>query len=290
MEKMNWNEKLESYLIFLEKEERSVATRKQYRRETKRFLEFLGERMATKELLLEYKAGLEEEYQPVSVNTKLAAVNSFLSFIGRADLRLKFLRIQQKVYCSADKELTKEEYMCLIKTAEEKEDFRLSLLIQTLCSIGIRVSELKFITVEGVEEGEITICLKGKTRVILIPEKLRKILRKYVRRKKLDSGSIFVTRSGKPMDRSNIWKMLKSLCRAAGICARKVFPHNLRHLFARTFYEQEKDIAKLADLMGHSSIDTTRIYTISSGKEHRQCMDALGLVIGGCPKEACLTT
>ncbi len=290
MEKMNWNEKLDSYVNFLEEEERGAATRKQYRRDVERLIDFLGERTPTKELLLEYKAGLEEKYQPVSVNTKLAAVNNFLSFIGFGNLHLKFLRIQQKAYCSAERELSKEEYVRLVKAAEEKEDFRLSLLLQTLCGIGLRVSELKFITVEGVEKGEITIRLKGKTRVILIPEKLRKILQKYTRKKKMDSGQIFVTRNGKPIDRSNIWKMLKSLCQKAGICAKKVFPHNLRHLFARTFYEREKDIAKLADIMGHSSIDTTRIYTITSGREHRRCMDALGLVVGCRPREARLTT
>lgn len=289
-EKIKPDERLDSYLSFLEEEERSVATRKQYCRDVGCFLDFLGAQRLTKELLLEYKAKLEHEYQPVSVNTKLAAINSYLSFVGHADLHLKFLRIQHKAFCPADKELTKEEYACLVKTAEEKNDFRLSLLIQTLCSIGIRVSELKYITVEGVRKGEITIRLKGKARIVLLPEKLRGILQKYVRKKGLDSGPIFVTRNGKPLDRSNIWKMLKALCKKAGICARKVFPHNLRHLFARTFYAREKDIAKLADIMGHSSIDTTRIYTISSGSEHRRCMDALGLVTGWPENENLCTT
>lgn len=280
MENMTLNEQLSRYLVFLREEERTPATVKQYERDIRQFLTFLGEKELTREQTLAYKAKLEETYQPVSVNAKLAAINGVLVFAGHADLRLKFLKIQQKAYCPAEKELTKNEYRRLVKAAEEGNDSRLSPLLQTLCGMGIRVSELKFITVEAVKKGEVTIHLKGKARLLLIPEKLQCVLQAYVKEKGVETGKIFVTKNGNSLDRSNIWKMLKSLCQKAGVCEKKVFPHNLRHLFARTFYDKEKDLAKLADIMGHSSVNTTRIYTISSGREHRRCMDALGLILG----------
>lgn len=209
---------------------------------------------------------------------KLSALNSFFEFVGRSDLRLKLLKIQQKAYCSAEKELSKAEYLRLVKTAEQEDNQKLALLLQTICGTGIRVSEVKYITAEAVNRGEASIRLKGKNRTILIPKKLQKRLKDYIRREKIKDGPVFITRTGKPLDRSNIWRMMKALCQEAGVDEKKVFPHNLRHLFARCFYSIDKDIAKLADILGHSSINTTRIYIITSGAEHRRQLDALELV------------
>ena len=208
----------------------------------------------------------------------MAALNSFFSFIGRSDLKLKLLKVQKSIFCSAEKELSKEEYLRLIKAAQKRENEKLSLLLQTICGTGIRVSEVKYITVDAVCRGEAVIQLKGKTRTILLPKKLQRILKEYMRREKISAGPIFITRTGRPLDRSNIWKMMKALCRDAGVDEKKVFPHNLRHLFARCFYSIDKDIAKLADILGHSSINTTRIYIISSGEEHRRQLDTLDLI------------
>lgn len=269
---------VENYLNYLKEEERSESTISQYRRDLLCFLSFLGTESLTKENAVDYKQKLEQDYQPASVNAKLSALNSFFTFLGRNDLRLKLLKIQQKAYCSAEKELSKAEYLRLVKTAERKKNQKLALLIQTICCTGIRVSEVKYITAEAVCQGEAVIQLKGKTRMILIPQKLQKSLKKYLRQQKITAGPVFITKTGRPMDRSNIWKMMKALCREAGVAEKKVFPHNLRHLFARCFYAIDKDIAKLADILGHSSINTTRIYIITSGREHRRQLDALGLV------------
>lgn len=270
---------VEAYMDHLEREERSEGTRIQYQRELTRFFDFLQGKELKKEIVIAYKKELERCYKPTSVNTKLAAVNGFLNHIGRSDLKVKQLKIQRQVYCPARRELSKAEYMRLIEAARAQKGEKLSLLIQTLCSTGIRVSELKFITVEAVGCGEAIIQLKGKTRVVLIAGKLKKALRRYIRQQRIQSGAIFVTKKGNPMDRSNIWRMMKKLCQTADVEQSKVFPHNLRHLFARTFYAMDKDLAKLADVMGHSNINTTRIYIISSGREHRRCIDALGLVV-----------
>lgn len=272
-------EQLASYLTYLEQEERSSVTRNQYRRDIACFLDFLGEDEVEKEALLQYKERLEGKYQPASVNAKLVALNGFFTFIGRRDLHVKLLKIQNKAYCPADKLLTKAEYMRLVQAAEKRKNKRLSLLLQTICSTGIRVSELRFITAEAVAKGEAVVKMKGKTRTILIPGKLRKELKGYLRREGIVSGAVFVTKTGRPLDRSNIWKMMKNLCEDAGVNADKVFPHNLRHLFARTFYALDKDIAKLADILGHSNINTTRIYIITTGQEHLRRMNALGLVV-----------
>lgn len=242
------------------------------------FFPALGTGELTKEATLSYKEKLEQDYQPVSVNVKLSALNSFFEFVGRSDLRLKLLKIQQKAYCSAEKELSKAEYLRLVKTAEQEDNQKLALLLQTICGTGIRVSEVKYITAEAVNRGEASIRLKGKNRTILIPKKLQKRLKDYIRREKIKDGPVFITRTGKPLDRSNIWRMMKALCQEAGVDEKKVFPHNLRHLFARCFYSIDKDIAKLADILGHSSINTTRIYIITSGAEHRRQLDALELV------------
>jgi len=279
METTNYEMQLKRYLGNLRDLERSPATIRQYRRDILCFLSSLNAGELTREAALSYKEKLEREYQPVSVNAKLSALNSFFSFLGRGDLKLRFLKIQKNAYCPADKELSKEEYLRLVKTAKEKKNEKLALLLQTICGTGIRVSEVKYITAEAVACGEAVIRLKGKTRKILLPKKLEKSLKDYMKRKKITAGPVFVTRSGKPLDRSNIWKMMKNLCRDAGVDEKKVFPHNLRHLFARYFYSIDKDIAKLADILGHSSINTTRIYIISSGTEHRRCLDALGFVV-----------
>lgn len=270
---------VEKYLNYLKQEERSESTRKQYQREILWFLSDLEEKELTKESAVAYKQKLEKKYQPVSVNAKLAALNSFFRFIGKSDLCLKLLKIQRKAYCPAEKELSRAEYLRLIKTAENKKNKKLSLLLQTICGTGIRVSEVKYITSEAVQRGEAIIQLKGKTRTILLPRKLQSSLKKYLRQQQIVSGPVFITKTGHPLDRSNIWKMTKGLCKDAGVDEKKVFPHNLRHLFARCFYSIDKDIAKLADILGHSSINTTRIYIITSGREHRRCLDTMGLVV-----------
>lgn len=271
--------RLEKYLEYLRTEERSSATIKQYKHDIMCFLTFLDLKELTREAAIAYKHKLEKEYSPASVNTKLSALNNFFSFMGRSDLKLKLLSIQKSAFCSAEKELSKEEYLKLVKTAKRNNNEKLALLLQAICGTGIRVSEVKYITAEAVARGEAVIRLKGKTRAILFPRKLQKSLRNYMQRKHITSGPIFVTRTGRPLDRSNIWKMMKELCRDAGVDEKKVFPHNLRHLFARCFYSLDKDIARLADILGHSNINTTRIYIISSGAEHRRHLDTLGLVV-----------
>ena len=258
-------ERVKQYIEYLVQEEKSEATRKQYERDILHFLRFAGEQDFTRELVLRYKEELQTKHRASSVNVKLAALNGFFTFLERDDLRVKRLRVQKRPFIPREKELTKAEY------------FR--LLLETICGTGIRVSELKYITAEAVDEGEAVIRLKGKIRIVLISGKLRKALKEYFRRRKITSGPVFVTKHGNPLDLSNIWKMMKSLCRDAGVASQKVFPHNLRHLFARCFYKIDKDIARLADILGHSSIDTTRIYIMSSEYEPRKRLDALGLVV-----------
>ena len=258
--------------------ERSEATCAQYRRDVLLFLSWLGPATLTKEAAMAYKQKLEQEYQPVSTNAKLSALNRFFAFLGRGDLRLKLLKIQRKAYCPAESELSRGEYLRLVQTAERRKNRKLALLLQTICGTGIRVSELRYITAESVSRGEAVVQLKGKTRTILLPRKLQKRLKEYLRQQKITTGPVFVTRTGQPLDRSNIWKMMKALCQEAGVDAQKVFPHNLRHLFVRCFYSIDRDIAKLADILGHSSINTTRIYIMTSGTEHRRQLDSLGLI------------
>ncbi len=270
---------LTAYISYLKESERSCATQTQYYRDIRRFLSWAGDAALAKETVIRYKEMLQAEYKAASVNAKLAAINSFFSFLGKNELRVRQLRIQRQAYCSNEKELAKNEYLRLVEAAKEQKDERLSLLLQTICSTGIRVSELQYITVEAIKLGEAAICMKGKNRTILIPGKLRKALWEYLQRQNITSGPIFITKNGNPLDRSNICKKMKALCSSAGVAAKKVFPHNLRHLFARCFYALEKDIAKLADVLGHSSINTTRIYIVSTGLEHRRQMDTLGLIL-----------
>ena len=271
---------LDMYKVYLEEKERCDSTIVQYLREAERFISELGDgEILTKAKVIAYKEKLCEQYRISSVNAKIAAVNSFLEYIGKSDIKVRCIRIQKQIYCSQKKELTRKDYLKLLRYAEKSGNERLSLILQTLGGTGIRVSELKYITVEAVERGEACILLKGKNRVILISGRLQKQLKHYITRKDIDAGPVFVTRNMKPLDRSNIWKMFKRLGERAGVENSKVVPHNIRHLFAKCFYDKEKDIAKLADVLGHSSINTTRIYIITSGYEHRRILDTLGLVI-----------
>ena len=227
---------------------------------------------------MDYKRRLvEQRYAVRSINSMLGSVNSLLLFLGRPECRVKAIRQQRETYCAEEKELTKNEYMRLLEAARKKP--RLRLIMETVCGTGIRISELSYFTVEAARRGEVTVSCKAKTRRILLPKKLQRLLLDYAGKRGIRSGGIFVTRGGKPLNRSNIWAEMKSLCQAAGVKPSKVFPHNLRKLFARTFYGLEKDIAKLADILGHSSIDTTRIYIISTGIEHRRKIERLGLVV-----------
>lgn len=257
-------------------EEKSPATVEKYLRDIRAFAVFAGAREITKEVVMEYKQRLQERYAARSVNSMLAAINRFLGHLGWSDCRVRALKLQKSVYCAAEQELTREEYRRLLKAAEGDE--RLHLVMQAICSTGIRVSELRFFTVEAAMRGEVVVRCKGKTRTILLPGKLCRRLTAYAERHGIAAGTIFLKRGGQPLDRKTVWAQMKALCRAAGVDGRKVFPHNLRKLFARAFYAVEKDIAKLADVLGHSSIDTTRIYIISTGTEHRRKIERLGLV------------
>lgn len=259
-------------------EEKSPATIEKYVRDASTFCRFLGNRELAKELVMDYKHSLlTAGYALGSINSMLVSVNTFLTFIGKADCRVKSLREQRQIYQTEDKNLSKTEYYRLLKAAGK--DIRLNLLLQTICSTGIRVSELQYFTVEAIVRGDVTVTCKNKQRNVIVPSMLRRKLLQYVKNMGITNGVIFRTRSGKPLDRSNIWSMMKKLCQSANVKASKVFPHNLRKLFARTFHGIEKDIAKLADILGHSSINTTRIYIMSTGAEHRQRIEQLRLVL-----------
>lgn len=259
-------------------EEKSPATVEKYLRDVRAFLAFAGRAAVTKELVMSWKeALLAKKYAVRSINSMLASLNSLLNFLGLSDCKVKSLKTQRQTYCAEEKELTKDEYLRLLKAAEHRPQLR--LVMETICGTGIRVSELRYFTVEAVKRGQVELRCKGKIRTILISNKLRTRLLDYVRKNGIGSGAIFITRNGRPLHRSNIWAQMKALCKSAGVEPSKVFPHNLRKLFARTFYGIEKDIAKLADILGHSSIGTTRIYIMTAGSEHRRQLDQLGLVI-----------
>lgn len=273
------SKKIERFRNYLREEEKSENTLEKYIRDVTVFSEFCDGAI-TKDTVIAYKQSLiDGGYAARSINSMLASLNSLFSFLGWYELRVKSLKVQQQVFCPEEKELTRTEYERLCLTAERKQNERLCLILQTICGTGIRVSELQFITVEAVHKGEATVSLKGKTRSVLIVRDLQKKLLRYISERKITTGSVFVTRTGKPMSRTNIWREMKSLCIEAEVNPEKVFPHNLRHLFARVFYGIEKDIAKLADILGHSSINTTRIYIISTGTEHRQRMERMRLII-----------
>ncbi len=264
----------------LQLDEKSTATIEKYTRDVTSFMYYLNENAITKETTIEYKAHLlDMGYSIRSVNSIIASLNSFFTFFGWYNFKLKSIKVQRSIYCSKEKEITKAEYIRLIQTAYSKGNTRLGLIIETLGATGIRISELQFITVEAVNNNEAIVFCKNKMRRVFIVEKLKKKLLRYIASQQIKSGCIFVTRTGKPMNRCNIWREMKGICEDANINPKKVFPHNLRHLFARAFYSIEKDIAKLADVLGHSSINTTRIYIITSGEEHRRHMENIRLII-----------
>lgn len=280
MERTLIQNKMSDFYKWLLSEEKSENTIEKYIRDVTAFMVYLGDGAVTKETVIAYKSKLiAENYAVRSINSMLASLNSLFAFLGWEDLKVKSIKLQRQIYCPEEKELTKAEYMRLVNAAKQKGNERLNLLIQTICGTGIRVSELQYITVEAVKCGEAIVSLKGKTRTVFIVKELKQKLLRYAAEQKITSGAIFVTRSGRPMSRTNIWREMKNLCEQAGVNPNKVFPHNLRHLFARTFYSIEKDIAKLADILGHSSINTTRIYIITTGNEHRQRMESMRLII-----------
>ena len=271
-------ETLAAFARQLGEEERSPATLEKYLREVRQFAAFLGGREVTRELAAAWREELSARQSPATVNGKLTALDRLLAFLGWEDCRVKHLRVQRQLFRDSARELSREEYARLVETARRLGRGRLSLLLETICATGIRVSEVRYITAEAVREGRTEIALKGKIRTILLPGKLCRKLEKYARQKKITSGELFLTRSGRPMSRKQIWAEMKGVCRAAGVAPSKVFPHNLRHLFARCFYRVSRDVAKLADVLGHSSIETTRIYLISTGAEHARTLDQLRLI------------
>ncbi len=268
-------QKFKEYLI---DEEKSAATLDKYIRDITVFMRWSNDKELCKSLVLEYKQGLIENYAPASVNSVLSSLNSFFSYNEWHELKVKTLKIQKQIFAERSKELTKAEYKRLLDVAKSKKNERLYYLMQTICASGIRVSELKAITAEAVSCGQATIKCKGKLRMVILPKDLCKILTKYAREQKITSGPIFITKTGKPLDRSTIWKMMKALCEIAEVPREKVFPHNLRHLFARTYYSIQKDIVRLADILGHSNVNTTRIYTMETGDIHRRQIQKLGLL------------
>ena len=272
------NEKLKEFSEYLREQERSERTIEKYTRDARRLAEFVGIGELNKPLVLHFKENLRREMSPISANSVLAAVNCFLKFLGLSELCVRAFKLQRRLF-SVKNELTAEEYKRLVKAALNAQNERLALIIQAICSTGIRISELKFITVEAIRTGRAEISCKGKFRVIFLPDKLRAVLGNYVRKQKITAGAVFVTKKGNPVDRSNIWRDMKNLCESARVSPEKVFPHNLRHLFARSFYSLEKDISRLADVLGHSSISTTRIYTMESGYNHFRQVNLLNLVV-----------
>ena len=270
---------LTEFQQYLRNNEKSKATIEKYTRDVRCFLDFTHGTEISKEIVLSYKAILEKEYALSSANSMIAAVNTFLRFREHEEMCVKQFRVQKQVFSQEEKELTKEEYFRLIQTANERGNKRLSLIIQTICGTGIRVSELEYVTVEAVRRGEAFVSCKAKARVVFIVSALQVKLLEYAREQGIRKGAIFITRNGQPMNRSNVWREMKEICDIANVSHEKVFPHNLRHLFARTFYGMDKDIAKLADILGHSNINTTRIYIVTTGAEHRRKMEGMELVM-----------
>lgn len=274
-----FSEHITAYAQHLRTEERAAGTIEKYLRNVRAFALWLDGRPITKETVSGWKEHLlSQQYTPSTINGTLAALNGLFRFLGWEDCRAKFLKIQRRMFRDSSRDLTRADYEQLIETARELGRDRLALLMEAICATGIRVSEVKYLTVEAAQRGQAEIALKGKIRTILIPAKLCRKLLKYAKKQKTVSGEIFLTRNGKPLTRRQIWAEMKALCKYAGVEPSKVFPHNLRHLFATAFYRACKDIAKLADVLGHSSIETTRIYLLTSGAEHQRQLDRLGLV------------
>ena len=271
---------LEKFKQFLIDEERAAATIEKYRRDVQAFFTWLPEKTeVSKEMVLEYKRKLAAQYKSTSANSMLVALNRFFGFCGRRDLQVRLLKVQRVSFRERSREMSVEEYKRLVRAAREKKDERLSLLIQTLCSTGIRVSEHRCITVEALRSGSICIDGKGKERAVFLPKKLQKQLKHYCKERKITTGPIFITKSGKPLNRCNIWAEMKALCKNAGIEPQKVFPHNMRHLFALTYYRLEKDIVRLADILGHANIETTRIYTSTTEEECLRSLSRMKLLL-----------
>ena len=273
------NELINKFREYLINEEKSQATIEKYIRDITAFMVWLNGTEVCKSAVIEYKNSIIESYAPASANSMLSSINSFFMYMEWYDCKVKTFKIQKQIFANKEKELTKAEYERLLKAAKKKNNEKLYLLMQTICSTGIRVSELRFITKEAIMTGQASINCKGKMRVVILPEKLCVALRRYAKERKITSGSIFVSKNRKPLDRSNIWKLLKGLCESASVSKDKVFPHNLRHLFARTYYSIEKDVVRLADILGHSSVNTTRIYTMETGEVHRKQIQKLGLLL-----------
>ena len=272
------NELIQKFKEYLIDEEKSSSTLDKYIRDITVFMEWCKETELNKSVVLEYKQDIIKKYAPASVNSILSSLNSFFSYNEWYDLKVKTLKIQRQIFASKDKELTKAEYERLLVAAKQKKNQRLYYLMQTICATGIRVSELKAITVSAVKCGQATINCKGKMRIVILPKQLCKMLKDYIKENNIKSGSVFVSKNEKPLDRSNIWSDMKKLCESAGVSKDKVFPHNLRHLFARTYYSIQKDVVRLADILGHSNVNTTRIYTMETGEIHRQQIQKLGLL------------
>ena len=275
-----FQEKLCLFRNYLLGEERSAATIEKYGRDVLAFLSWLSDcEEISKEVVVGYKQAIIGKYKTTSANSMLVSVNRFLDFIGKKDFQVKLFKIQRNPFRKKDKELTKEDYNRLILAAKAKSSSRLFLMIQAICSTGIRVSEHRFITREALERGRITIYNKGKERVVFLPKKLKKCLLQYCRQNGIYSGPVFVTKNGTPVNRCNVWAEMKALCKEAGVSPEKVFPHNLRHLFAVTYYRMQKDIVHLADILGHSNIEYTRIYTFTSEEEHARVLSRMCLLI-----------
>ena len=270
---------INDFKIYLMEEERSKATIEKYERDVRKFMGFLGDSMLTKEIVLEYKNELLKEYNAASINSMLVALNRFLQHLGLENYTVKQLKIQKANIREEEKELTETEYKQLVKMAYEQGNSRLALIMETICSTGIRISELKYFTVKSLKEGKAEIHNKGKTRTIILPDTLKKKILCYVGKNGITTGSIFITRGGKPVDRSNIWREMKKLGVDVKVLEKKIYPHNLRHLFARIYYQMFKDVLGLADILGHSSSETTRIYTMTTSREYRRRMEHLQLTI-----------
>jgi site-specific recombinase XerD len=268
---------LAAFRLWLIEEEKSPLTVEKYLRDVGAFLAWLGERPLEKCAVMAYKESLVAGYAVSSVNSMLSSVNSWLNWSGRGECRVKFLKTQRQAFCPEEKELSQAEYRRLLQAA--RSDRRLCLLMQAICATGIRVSEHKFLTVEALRRGHATVNSKGKIRTVFIPKKLCKTLLSYAKSRKIQTGPVFIGRTGKPLDRSRIWALMKGLCTGAGVSEKKVFPHNLRHLFARIFYGMDHDIVRLADILGHSSINTTRIYTTETGTTHRKQIEKMPLLL-----------
>lgn len=269
---------IKKFYTYLLEEEKAAATINKYVHDVEVFIAWMAADVIDKSVVLSYKNYLLEKYSVASVNSVLSSLNSFFSYMEWFELRVRTVKVQRQIFASSDRELTKSEYKRLLKAAGDKKNERLYLLMQTICASGIRVSELKYVTVEAIRLGQAEINCKGKRRKVFLPNTLCKALKKYAQAQKIKSGAVFVTKKGNPLDRSNIWSDMKKLCKDANVSEKKVFPHNLRHLFARTYYSLQKDIVRLADILGHSSINTTRIYTQENGEIHRQQIQKLGLL------------